>query len=708
MEDSSKQDLVSYIDKASVIILGLLFILFPIVFTNITTDTFVLPKQSILIFGMIALAILFGIKNFLESKVRLRRTPFDLPFVLLIISVFLSSIFAVSKFDSFQNFVPFLFAAFSYFAITNNTRNEKSLLFLLLSLLTGGALASLISIASFFNIFVFPFDFAKVKTFTTLGTSMDLSIYLFLLLPTAIYFLLPFIKRKSLKLSESNNKNLPQIFGIIVTSLIILVGFIASVYSVLKLQPPIILPLETGFQTAFAAISQDSGRFIQGLLFGSGYGEYMNVFTRFKQASFNSSPYWNLTFFRSSTFVLELLATTGLLGLLSFLFLCFKVARERPLFIPLLIVLATTFVIPFSFYHIALIFFLLGIYASFKGLTDHPKYFDVEIKLVALRRGFISFLPESTGRNKESEKILSYIVFAIILLFSVGFGFLTTKFLIANVTFQKSLVAASQNNGSLTYKYQSDAITAYRYSDVYQRIFSQTNLALASSLVSSIPQGSSVSAQTTQTVYTLVQQSINAARQATTLSPQNAIDWQNLSNIYRNLIGFGQNADSFAVVAAQQAEQLDSTNPQEYINLGGIYYQLGSWDNAQTQFQLAANLKQDFPNAYYNLGHTLLQKGDLKGALAQFQIVKQLVANDPTNLAKINAEISDLQSQIGKTEKQNQPAATGERPSAPLGVTAPSNPLPTQNPPVKIPAPQNISPSPKKTPTTTPQPSVTP
>src|SRR4029079_18949613 len=146
--------------------------------------------------------------------------------------------------------------------------------------------------------------------------------------------------------------------------------------------------------------------------------------------------------------------------------------------------------------------------------------------------------------------------------------------------------------------------------------------------------------------YTLVQQSINGARQATTVSPNNSINWQNLSTIYRSLIGFGQNAESFAILAARQAVNLDSTNPQEYINLGGIYCQLGSWDNAIAAFQQAVNLKPDFPNAYYNLAHAQIQKGDLQNALTNLNAVKNLVASDKTNSAKVEEEIKALQAQI--------------------------------------------------------------
>ena len=44
-------------------------------------------------------------------------------------------------------------------------------------------------------------------------------------------------------------------------------------------------------------------------------------------------------------------------------------------------------------------------------------------------------------------------------------------------------------------------------------------------------------------------------------------------------------------LAQQQAIQLDPVNPQEYITLGGIYYQLGQWDKALAAIPTSGGLK---------------------------------------------------------------------------------------------------------------------
>ena len=248
-------------------------------------------------------------------------------------------------------------------------------------------------------------------------------------------------------------------------------------------------------------------------------------------------------------------------------------------------------------------------------------------------------------------------------------------------------------------------IYEFPYRSDYHRIFSQVNLALANSVASGIPQGSSPSAQVQQNIVALLQQSINSGRNAVTLSPRTSANWQNLGVVYRSLINVGQNADQFALASINQAIALDPYNPNLYILAGGIYYQLGQWDQAINQFQVAIQLKQDLANSWYNLGHAYESKGDLQSALAAYQNVRQLSADNKDNVAKIDAEIAALQEKIGNAGNASASNVTpSDTDQGPLEVNQPTTDLPEQNPPIKISPP----PAGKTTPTPTPSGAVTP
>lgn len=711
MNENSK--ISNYLESALILIWGLCLFLFPLFMGNFTIDYFIFPKQLLLAGAIFLSLIIWAIKMLVDGKSKLRRTPFDLPIFLFILTILFSSIFAINRFDSLISFVPLLFAALSYYLVVNCVK-KKEFVFLLFSLFIFGAvLVSLNSILSYFKIYLFPFAVTHSPSFSTLGSLFDQAIYLLCLIPLSIYATLPLLKKK---ISVET-----IIFAI--STIILTAGLIITVFQLFTTQKPIILPFNTGFQTAFAIISQDSSRTLQSFLLGSGFGTYLTDFTRFRQAEFNLNPtLWTILFTHSSTFILELLATTGILGVGSFLFLIFQIFKKRfakrnnPMLISLIIITVSAFIFPFSFTSITLLFLLLALFTSFAALREHEDFFDIELSFVALQKGIISAFPEQETKKQEETKLMPVVFSIIFLVFILFFGFYSYKYASAEIALHDSLIAISNNNGNLAYKNQFKAINEFPYKDSYYRLFSQINLTLANSLAASQPKGSTPSASVQKEITTLIQQSINSARNATIISPLTVTNWQNLGSIYKSLIGFGQNAESFAIASDQQAIALDSKNPQNYITLGGVYYQLGQYDNAISAFQTAINLKPDYGNAYYNLGHAYEAKGDLQNALLEYQNVKNLVKTDPNNTKQITAEIEAITQKIKAAENpvKTQPVTNGKQKTAsgsatshePLQVDNSQTKLPAQKPQVQIP-PLTITPSVNITPSISPSPTST-
>lgn len=733
----SPREVGAYLENISLSLLGLFFLTFPALFTTATTEPFVLPKQVLLAVTLLALLVTLGVKMISDGKVRLRRTPFDVPLLLLALTVLVSSFFALNRYDSFLATIPFLFAMLAYFLIVNIATSPYQRFLIATSFVAGVTLAAVIGLLSFYKLYIFPFALTKTPNFNPFGALLDHSLSLAFALPVAASFFLSSYRIRKNTLPRTKQtasqssffKKLlapfiairrfvihiaaflrpsPVFFGL--ATLVLVVDLALSIYQLATGQKPILLPFATGFQTAFAAISQDAKRMLQAVLFGSGFGTYVTDFTRFKQPFFNLHPtLWSFTFFRSSSFLLELLATTGLLGFGSFLFLLARAVKtglaknglrsQNPFLLSLLFAITASLFLPFSFTMQATFFLLLSLFASFAGTNEvrDSRFFEVELQLVALKKGLLAFSKAAPAKERSLTTLLpvSFLITSIVLS-SVSI-FYIVRYVASDVLFQKSLIAASKNSGLETYNNQVNAIQLFPYRDAYYRIYSQTNLALANSLLTSLPKDSSPSAQTQTTVYTLIQQSIESARRATTLGPASSINWQNLSSIYRSLIGVGRNAENFAIFTAQQAVLLDPNNPQLYISLGGLYYQFRQWDNAQRQFQIAVSLKPDFANAYYNLGHALEGKGNLQEALAQYQTVKSLIANadDKQNLKKITAEIEGLEKKIGTASNAASRSAslprvtTKEQP--PLEISTPSATLPGRQPKVDLPQPRSAT-----------------
>ncbi|MBI4098258.1 MAG: hypothetical protein HY426_04445, partial [Candidatus Levybacteria bacterium] len=489
MEEKNK--LVNNIENLTVFLVGFSFLVFPLIFTTVNTDIFSIPKQTL--FGIVAIAslILFGAKVALSGSLRIRRTPFDIPLLLLTLAVFLSAMFSLNRSESLLSFVPFFFSVVLFFAIVNSANKDRHFLFLSASLVGGGAVASIITVLNLLKVYILPFEFAKNQTFTPFGNPLDQAIFLGIVFSLCLYIVLPYIKEKRFP-----KKDAFFFIGGAIAGL----GLLASLYVLLVLQRPNILPFSTGFQTAFAAISQDTGRIVQGFLFGSGYGTYLSDFTRFKPATFNlNADIWNLPFIRSSSFALELLATAGVLGFFSFLLLAYRALRIKPLFFPMIAGVVLAFILPFSFLTVSVIFIILGIFSisPFISKENEANFYDEEIKLMSFRKGILGITASSSERN-VSPSFIPYVFLAVTLLVAGVLGYFSARFIYSDVLFQRSLIAASQNDGAKTYDLQTKAINTFPYRDGYHRIFSQINLALANNLAASVPQGSSPSAQVQQ------------------------------------------------------------------------------------------------------------------------------------------------------------------------------------------------------------------
>jgi tetratricopeptide (TPR) repeat protein len=554
---------------------------------------------------------------------------------------------------------------------------------------------------------------------------LDQAIYYALVLPIAGYFLYSILsgltsKRKKSDVFKSNEHAhespvSAQSIAFSAAFFIILCGLTVTAYQLFTTQKPIILPLETGFQSAFASISQDSNRTLLGFLFGSGPGTYATDFTRFKSIAYNLNPtLWSFTFFHSSNFILELLATTGILGLLSFLFLIIRIIKERNFFIPLILAIILCLVFPFSFTLIVLFISLLGIFAAIRIHNKSEKFADVELYFVALKKGLIAAKTEGESitqnqTEKKYSKLLPLFLFLTLILLA-GLPFLfAVKYFTSDLLYQQAIAAYQQNNRLQTYQLQLNSINTYPYRDLYYRGLSQVNLEMANMLAVQT-RNSTVSAEIQKNIPLLIQQAITSGKNATIISPMSSINWNNLSTIYRSLIGFGENADKFAITASQQAIALDPNNPSQYIELGGIYYQLGLYDDAIRQFQTAINLKNDYANAYYNLGHALEAKGNLEEALNTYKIVQTLLVKDQNNLKKITDEIQALQTKITKqkihlttpTSASGSASPTGEDKQELLKINQTDTQLPERKPKIEIPGPTvSTAPTEKPEPTKT-------
>src|SRR3989344_601285 len=464
MED--KKNILAFIDRAEVFILGLFLLIFPLAFSTLTTDAFAIPKQIVLALAVFSTLLIIGARFVVDGKGVIRRTPFDLPILLFTVIAFISAILSVNRADSIQAFIPFFLSALLFFAITNTIKSNRSINYIVTSLGLSAVILSLISVFSYLKIYILPFPFARSQTFTPFGSLFDQAIYIAIAFSLMMYLSYPLIKNLQNKKLEGKKEFLFGAFAAV-----LFLGLAVTIYGAIKLQPSALLPYETGLQTALSSVSSDQGRVLKSLALGSGFGTYFTDFTRFKQAAFNLNPnIWNLSFFRSSSFVLELLATTGVLGFLSYLFLTVRSVKIKPLFIPAVVVLVLSFILPFSLTSIVALFGILGILSATYGAKgmEKSKFFDIELHLVAFKKGIFQLAePNTREASPQASKALSVGVALVFVLIVILTGLYLTLFTVSDITFQKSFASLNQNNASAAYGEQTKAISYFPARDGY-------------------------------------------------------------------------------------------------------------------------------------------------------------------------------------------------------------------------------------------------
>lgn len=95
---------------------------------------------------------------------------------------------------------------------------------------------------------------------------------------------------------------------------------------------------------------------------------------------------------------------------------------------------------------------------------------------------------------------------------------------------------------------------------------------------------------------------------------------------------------------------LNPRNMSAHLNLGAVYQQLGRYEDAHAQYQVADRLSPNNPLIKLNLGSLYQAKGQVDQALAMYDAVLQ---QDPGN-AKVMLYKADLLKQQGKSEDAEQ------------------------------------------------------
>lgn len=628
--------------------LPLLSVLTILLFLPITADFFTPHKQLTLVITSLLVLLSWAIYTVINQEIRLTNSPSLVAFTLFTLLYLLSGRLQGSNFiETLRGPLSIILSLyFIYLATTSLLKDKNTSRSTHLTIGISLAVANLIAILCYLGLFSTLGNYLSNKAFNTLGGPLPL------LLANIIF--IPGFFIHALKSKDSFLK---------ITSIVYLISAIAgSIVTVLLLRPSgltpiILLPLNAGWNIAVDILKNP-----RTALLGFGPSSFSSAYNLFKPISINSTNLWSVRFGSSSNEVLNLLTTIGVPGLLFYLTTFLKTGlsmqNSKELSgnhlalankISLFIAIGLQFFFPANITLLILSVILLILCTIDLKSADDSQDIVISIFAAKVVKTPQVELPEPKAQKRT--EILPWVFLVTSILVIAYFGLLHAPAYASKIVFYQSLLAASKNNGTESYNLQIKAINYNRYDPAFRLTYSQTNLALANAIASK----SDVTEQDRNNIATLIQQSIREAKAGVTLDPSNSLYWQNLANIYRQLINLAEESDKWAIASYNRAIELDPLNPQLRLDLGGVYYALGNYDQAINTFSQAVAAKPDWANAHYNLAASYKQKKDYQNALSSLNNVLRLLNNESADTQKVQDEIKELEKLL-KDQKPTTPS----------------------------------------------------
>ena len=368
-------------------------------------------------------------------------------------------------------------------------------------------------------------------------------------------------------------------------------------------------------------------------VFGSGPGTFGTQWLMHRDATLNSTIFWNVDFSSGIGFVPTSFVTTGAVGALAWLafFLLFVIVGLRTL------LLRTPQ--DASVRYVAIVSFVGALYLFITAVFDLPG--TVILALAFVFAGLFVSTMRFAERGAQWGIIFSrsprmgfVIVFSltILLLSSVVAAYALVEHYAAAAQLSRSATALSSGDLDAADRAAQSSASFAPSAAAYQ-----VQAAIANARLGVIAASSTMERTVAQQAYqTALSTGINAALTATNLSPSDYQSWLALGNLYAQAVPLGvSGAYDSAKTAYEKARELNPTNPQIPYILAQLDIANKDTKGAQENLKAAIALKQDYTAAIFFLSQLEVQDGNVKGALESALAAAYFQPNDPNILFQV-------------------------------------------------------------------------
>ncbi|RPJ79887.1 MAG: O-antigen ligase family protein, partial [Deltaproteobacteria bacterium] len=536
-----------YLDQAIFAVLMIVAGVTPLLFTNLTTDFYETPKLMFLVGSVILLYGMWIFSWVSRGKITVQKTPLDVWWMIFLVLVVLSTYLSVSRYPAiFGDMTRMHGTAISwvtyillFFVAVSNLASKDRIKSLLYVLLGSGLVVALVSIFSYFRLFL-PFDFARSVNFTPTGSTFSAAAMLLALIPIPLVSILKPNKFLPLPIALT----LASIFGMTValigsTNIYLVMALVfglsllsGDTMQVFKRVPLFLVPVGMTalimvmgylplpgniFQQTSAGFPREiqlplgvswkitASSFRDAPFFGTGPATYGFNFTAYKPAEFNNLNYWNVNFDTAYNELLQILGTLGFFGfagLTILLVLIGKLAKSHLktegetgwLAISVLVAILLMF-----FHATTLVSMVITILLIAAFLMSVPA--------IRERSSVLSLGLKASAADDKQFDLFPILVFVVYLIAAVPLAFKYYNVVMADFNHRKALAVAG-TSGTQTYTYLQRSEALNPYVDLYRVDLAQTNFALANAIAGQATSSAGLNDEQKQTIQTLLSQAI--------------------------------------------------------------------------------------------------------------------------------------------------------------------------------------------------------
>lgn len=389
-----------------------------------------------------------------------------------------------------------------------------------------------------------------------------------------------------------------------------------------SLNPPIdVVPsMTTSLQIAKNTLGERS-------ILGMGPNTFGIAWERFKDPLVNTTIFWRLRFGTASSFALTLLTTTGVLGAIAFLgfigsvlwmgfILLSKLQWEEEdhrriaasLF-GLLFLLLSWFFYPLTITISILTFLMLGLCAaeaSAAGMFRFPVF---------------SIQADSTKGFVVALLIIFLMVFGVVGLY------ITSQKYVAAILFNRGIEVFNRD-GSVNAA-ENLFRRAVEFDDSQDQYYHAITQMSVIKLQRSLQDNANKPPEDIRSAFQIALSSaITAAGKSTEVNPGNAANWQLLGQVYEAVIPFVGGAAQASLDAYTHAITQSPQDPVLRDDAARVYITLGDYVKARESLEEAIRLKSDYAAAHFRLAQIAAIKGNAKDAITNSERAALAAPND--------------------------------------------------------------------------------